>query len=459
MVKDRILVVDDDTAILDLFSSFLEKDGYEVETAVDANGAMDLVQANPFDAAFLDLHLPDYNGIELLKNIKEVEPSTVGILVTGCGSIETAVEAMSHGAFNYLTKPVKLKEVRFLLEEALETALGEVNNQQQDEADKTLAIAGEMVGRSEAMDRVFKLIGKVADSESTILIQGESGTGKELVTRTIHLNSNRKNGPYIPVNCGAIPENLLESELFGHEKGAFTGANATRLGRFELAAGGTIFLDEIGNMSPSMQVKLLRVLQEKKFERLGGMKTIETDVRVIAATNRNLEEAVEEGEFREDLYYRLNVIPISLPPLRDREGDIPLLVSHFLQKFNKVRKRKVQGFSFETLSMIERYHWPGNVRELENFIERMVVLKGEGIITPDDLPERVRMGKKNLQFALPDIPEGGLCLEEMMNNIEKELILKALEKTDWVKQQAANLLNVNRTTLVEKIKKKGLKQD
>lgn len=459
MVSERILVVDDEEEVLGLFSHFLERDGYEVETADSASNAMSLVEANPFRAAFLDLNLPDYNGIELLRNIKKADPDTVGIVVTGYGSIETAVEAMSCGAYHYLTKPVKINEVRSLLTKALVSGRSEIGGREARQRPKLLSGVEEVVGESEAMQKVFKLISKVADTESIILINGESGTGKELVARTVHLNSRRRGGPYVPVNCGAIPETLLESELFGHEKGAFTGANATRLGRFELAHGGTIFLDEVGNMSPAMQVKLLRVLQERKFERLGGVRTIEVDARVIAASNKDLEEAVEKGEFREDLFYRLNVIPIRLPTLREREGDIPLLVSHFLEKFNELREKRVRGFSLEALSRIERYRWPGNVRELENFIERMVVLKEEGIIMPQDLPDKVQSKSRDGAFLIPDIPEQGLCLEEMMNNIEKELILKALERSNWVKQRAADLLNLNRTTLVEKIKKKGLQQE
>ncbi len=459
MASERILVVDDEAEVLDLLCGFLERAGYEVEAASDASGALSLVESNPFNVAFLDLNLPDYNGIELLKNIKQVEPSTINIMLTGCGSIETAVEAMSLGAFHYMTKPIKIKEVRSLLVKALKETGFKFDDQQDENGKKKRSTPVEIVGNSKAMQRVFQFIEKVADTDSTVLICGGSGTGKEMVARSMHLKSHRKNGPYVAVNCGAIPETLLGSELFGHEKGAFTGADAARTGRFELAEGGTIFLDEIGNMSSTMQIKLLRVLQERKFERVGGVKTIDCDVRVIAATNADLEEAVEKGRFREDLFYRLNVIPIELPPLREREGDIPLLVSHFLEKFNTLRKRRVQGFSLKALSLIEQYPWPGNVRELENFIERLVVLGEEGMIRLEDLPEKFQNGKRNCSFTVPDIPEEGLSLEEMLNNVEKELIIKALEKSNWVKQRAANLLSVNRSTLVEKIKKSGLQRE
>ncbi|MFQ6757148.1 MAG: sigma-54 interaction domain-containing protein [Desulfobulbia bacterium] len=303
------------------------------------------------------------------------------------------------------------------------------------------------------MRHVFSLINKVCDAETTVLVRGESGTGKELIAQALHYEGVRGTGPFVPVNCGAIPGELLESELFGHEKGAFTHAIRTRLGRFELANGGTVFLDEISEMSPMLQVKLLRVLQEKEFERIGGTKTISSDFRVVAATNRDLEQEVEAGRFREDLYYRLNVIPIEAPPLRERRQDIPLLVEHFVARFNRLRKKKIKGVSDEVMARLARYAWPGNVRELENMLERMVILAGGDVLSVADLPERLLEAGAAPVERLEALPEQGFFLNEVLSDFEKRLILQALEQTDWVKNRAAKLLNVNRTTLIEKMKR------
>jgi transcriptional regulator with GAF, ATPase, and Fis domain len=297
---------------------------------------------------------------------------------------------------------------------------------------------------------------RVADTDSTVLITGESGTGKELVARTIHYNSGRRDKALIPINCGAIPEHLLESELFGHERGAFTGAAATRVGRFEAAHGGTLFLDEIGEMHPALQVKLLRAIQEREFERVGGSKTIRVDVRIVAATNQDLEQAVRERRFREDLFYRLNVIPVEVPPLRERGDDVPLLVAHFLEKFNAEKGRRVDGFTEEAMALLMAYEWPGNIRELENLIERLVILEGDGVLGPEALPDRI--GHRNVTAAMGRVvlPEDGLNFDATVAEFEDALILQALERSKWVKNRAAQLLGLNRTTLVEKIKKKGL---
>ncbi len=310
------------------------------------------------------------------------------------------------------------------------------------------------------MQKVFGLIDKVASTDSTVLILGESGTGKELVARALHFNSSRAANPFVPVNCGAIPEELLESELFGHEKGAFTGAFRTRIGRFELAGGGSIFLDEISEMSPNLQVKLLRVIQEREFERVGGVKSIRADVRIIAATNRILEEEVAEGRFREDLYYRLNVIPVHLPPLRERIEDIPLLVKHFLSKYGNGKSPKKTDFSKKALSTLMRYRWPGNVRELENLVERMVVLCDSPVIEMEELPEKILSGSMSPLSAVPsiDLPETGIDLSTAVYEFERSIIIQALNKSNWVKNRAAKLLHVNRTTLVEKIKKQRLEK-
>ena len=312
---------------------------------------------------------------------------------------------------------------------------------------------GDIIGHSAKMQEVFTLVEKVADSDSTIIINGESGTGKGLIARAIHNNSDRKDKPFITINCGAIPENLLESELFGHVRGAFTGAASSKPGKFELASRGSIFLDEIGDMSANLQVKILRVLEEREFEQVGGSKTIKADVRIIAATHRDLEKLVQEGSFREDLFYRLNVISIEIPPLRERKPDIPILISHFLREFNLKNGKDVQGVTNDAMIIIKEHAWPGNVRELKNMVERLVVLKGEGDIAPLDLPEKLRRKGGHSELPPMEISEDGINLNTAVTEFEKALILESLQKTNWVKNQAAKLLRLNRTTLVEKIKR------
>ena len=311
-----------------------------------------------------------------------------------------------------------------------------------------------IIGRSRKIQQIFKLVGRVAQSDSTVIINGESGCGKGLIARAIHRNSKRKDNPFITINCGAIPENLLESELFGHVRGAFTGATTSKTGKFELAKGGTVFLDEIGDMSPSLQVKILRVLEEKEFEQVGGIKTLAAEVRIIAATHRDLEALVKEKTFREDLYYRLNVIPVKIPSLRDRKSDIPLLASHFLDQFNKKCATDVEDISADAMNILKQHSWPGNVRELKNMVERFVVLKGEGVIEPQDLPDSI-MGDPDNSSASPaiEISEDGINLNTAVTEFEKTLILESLNRTNWIKNKAARLLHLNRTTLVEKIKR------
>jgi len=315
-----------------------------------------------------------------------------------------------------------------------------------------------IIGESEKMQNIFSLVESIADSDSTIIINGETGTGKGLIARAIHKFSHRRSKPFVQINCGAIPENLLESELFGHVRGAFTGATSPKQGKFEMADGGTIFLDEIGDMSPDLQVKILRVLEEKEFEQVGGCKTIKVDVRVIAATHRDLEEEVQKGSFREDLFYRLFVIPITLPSLRERKSDIPLLISHFLKHFNEKNNRNVEGISEDAMTAIMNYSWKGNVREIKNMVEGLVVLKGEGLITLKDLPEKITMKKTSVSMPKIDISQEGICLSTAVSEFEKSLIVQCLEQTKWVKKKAAKLLQVNRTTLVEKIKRHHLEQ-
>jgi DNA-binding NtrC family response regulator len=375
-------------------------------------------------------------------------------MVTGYGTVSTAVEAMKLGAFDYITKPLKDDLVILTVNRALSYAkLKEENTTLKSHLKKQYGY-GKIVGYSDSMKKVFDVIEKVASSDSTIIIYGESGTGKELVAKAIHFNSNRSGNPLVAVNCGAIPEDLLESELFGHEKGAFTGAMQSRVGRFELAHGGTIFLDEIGDMSPALQVKLLRVIQEREFERIGGVKTISVDVRIIAATNQDLEEAVRQKRFREDLYYRINVIPVYLPPMRERRTDIPILANYFLAKFNKLKKKSIDKISNEAIDYLIRYPWPGNVRELENLVEMMVVMKEEGDLDVDDLPAKILNVRGSVPAVAPlNIPEEGIDFNRLVYGFEKDLLLKALEKTGGAKKSAAKLLNLNRTTFVEKLKR------
>jgi DNA-binding NtrC family response regulator len=397
--------------------------------------------------------MPKMSGVELLRELKETAPATIGIIFTGYGSIETAVEAIKAGAYDYVTKPIRLDELLLVLQRALNFQRLSYENVSLRRQLKAKYKFDNIISHNENMQAVFALVERVADVDSTVLIYGESGTGKELIARAIHYNSYRQDKPWVAINCGAIPEDLLESELFGHEKGAFTGATTTRPGRFELAHGGTLFLDEIAEMRPHLQVKLLRVLQEREFERIGGTRTIKIDVRIIAATNKNLEELVAQKEFRDDLYWRLNVIPLTLPPLRERSSDLPLLVTHFIHRFNAEKKQNVQGITPEAMQRLRAYHWPGNVRELENAIERAVILKGSGFIMPADLPDRIsRATVKEAPLAI-EFPDGGLDFDVMVQNFEKQLLRQALEKTNWVKTKAASLLHMNRTTLVEKVKK------
>ncbi len=456
-MKATILVVDDEVAIRRALEKFLKGDGYEVLAANDGEEALKYFDDNHVDLALVDLVMPKMNGIELIKKIKELSPETVAIVLTGFGTITSAVEAMKAGAYHYLTKPFELDDIESLIKIALEhKSLKEENVRLKREL-RTKYKFESMVGDSEEMHSIFDLISKVADTDSTILILGESGTGKELVARAAHYNSKRADKPLVTVNCAAIPEELLESELFGHVKGSFTGAAYTTQGRFDAADRGTIFLDEIGDMSTKLQVKILRVLQERKFEPVGSTKSHEVDVRIIAATNQNLEQAVKEKRFREDLYYRLNVIPVKIPPLRKRASDVPLLIKFFLDKFNKENKHNLDGFSKEAMSMLVHYDWPGNVRELENLVERLVVLKKGGKVELPDLPDKLGQ-RQSTQPSKPvvDIPSTGISFKTAVSDFENELIIKALEKTGWNKNKAAALLQLNRTTLVEKIKKKNL---
>jgi DNA-binding NtrC family response regulator len=453
---EKILVIDDTTYILDLLSEYLKTRGYEVDCVTSGESGIAALGRETYDLVLSDLKMPGADGMDVLRFVMGHCPDTICIILTGHGSIKNAVEAVRAGAYDYLTKPVDLEEINIAVQRAIEFRnLKRENTLLRNQLRKKYKFEN-IIGDSPPMQKVFQTIEKVADTDSAILILGESGTGKELVARAIHYNSSRAKGPLVPVNCAAIPSELLESELFGHEKGAFTNAIRTRIGRFELAHGGTIFLDEIGDMDPILQSKLLRVLQDRAFERIGGTRTIQVDIRVITATHRNLKELVEQGRFREDLYYRLNVIPISIPSLRDHKSDIPLLIQHFLDLFNKSKKRDIQGVDPEAMKKLLEYDWPGNIRELENMIERIVILTNGEIITIQDLPERIQTIPARDRGVPFEIPEEGISLDSAVSEFERRLILQALNRTGWVKNKAAQLLNLNRTTLIEKIKRQNL---
>jgi DNA-binding NtrC family response regulator len=453
MGGERILIVDDEEMNREFLHELLTEQGYDVKTAVDGVAAVELLRNEAFHVVLTDLRMPRMNGIELVRQLKEIAPSSVGIIFTGYAAIETAVEAIKIGAYDYIPKPFRSEVIQVVLQRALEYQRLNHENIRLRKQLKAKYKFENIISDHEKMQSIFAIVEKVADSDSNVLIYGESGTGKELIARALHYNSYRQDKPLVPINCGAIPSELLESELFGFEKGAFTGATAQRMGRFELANGGTVFLDEIGEMSPALQVKLLRVLQQREFERIGGTRTIKVDVRIIAATNKNLEELVAKNQFREDLYYRLNVIPIPMPPLRERTSDIPLLVAHFISRFNTEKKRHIEGITREAMEWLLRYQWPGNVRELENLIERITILKGSGFIAPADLPEKLAPAVPNGPLPEVDIPNGGLDFDDAVQAFERQLLTKALERTQGVKAKAAELLHMNRTTLVEKVKK------
>lgn len=457
MQAARILIVDDEAGLRTALFRALDRKGYQVITASSKKEAETISQTDKaLDLALVDLRLPDGDGLELMAQLKNLHRNLQVIILTGFGTIETAVEATRRGAFHFVTKPFNLDSILALIDRALAHSNLERENHQLRTALHKKYQFDNIIGQSDGITHVLEIVERVADSDSTVLVMGESGTGKELVAKAIHYNSPRSSRPFVPINCGAIPVDLLESELFGHVKGAFTGAIANRIGRFEMAESGTLFLDEIGDMSPSLQVKLLRVLQERKFEPVGSAKTQNANVRVIAATNVDLESAVSEGLFREDLFYRLNVIPIRIPPLRERKSDIPLLLHHFMDHFNRTRQRQLTGITPDAMSMLMNYSWPGNIRELENLLERLAILKGQGLVDVNDLPERYRKSLTPTPGAI-EIPENGMDFNSAVDAYENSLIMNALEKTGWNRNQAASLLRLNRTTLVEKIKKKGLR--
>jgi two-component system response regulator PilR (NtrC family) len=454
-VNPAILVVDDEEVMRDVLHTLLAEAGYRVTLASDGAEGLALARQQSFDAAIVDVMLPEMGGLEVLDELRRIDPEFVVLMITAYASVETALAAMKRGAFDYVTKPFKHEEVLHILRNGLNQRRLQDENRQLRTALRDQARFTEIVGKSPRMQQVFGLISQAAPSRSTILVVGESGTGKELVAKAIHAHSPRADKPFIVVNSGSLPHDLLESNLFGHVKGAFTGAVYAKKGLFELADKGTLFFDEIGNIPLETQAKLLRVMQEREFMRLGGVDIIKVDVRIVAATNVDLRRAVDEGRFREDLYYRLNVIAIQLPPLRARKEDIPALVSHFVDKYARENEKPVSGVTPEALQALLDYDWPGNVRELENVIERGVVLTTTSRIGRELIPDHVRSAPS---FHVPHmtVPPEGISLRDVIANFEKRLIESTLENTGGVQKEAARLLGLKPTTLNEMIKRHNI---
>lgn len=456
MDTPRLLIADDDKKTRDFVAAFLKYKGYEVIQACDGQEALEKLEAEEVDLVITDLMMPRVNGLEFVKKLKAMRPGTVIIAYSAFGNFEMASNLLKAGVFFYLEKPFNLDELETHVKRGLEHQSLQSQTYRSKPSIRNRSLIPNIIGESSNMLSLFELIEKVAESDSTVMIQGESGTGKELVARAIHDLSSRKTKNFVPVNCAAIPDDLLESELFGHVKGSFTGAVATRIGRFEMADRGTLFLDEIGDMKPNLQVKLLRVLQNRELEPVGATRPKKIDVRIIAATNQNLEKLVATKAFREDLFYRISVIPIFIPPLRERRDDIPILVNSFLERFNKNKKGKVKGIDSDAMDAICSYDWPGNVRELENLVERLVILKGFGTIGIKDLPEKYAGFTPRAASDSLALPDSGICLNTVVEEFENNLIMQALKKTGGNKKEAALLLNLKRTTLIEKLKKRKL---
>jgi DNA-binding NtrC family response regulator len=443
--KNSILIVDDEEIVRESLTKWFIQDGYRVEAAENANAALKLMEKGPWDVVILDIKMPGMSGLELLKRLREIDKTSEVIMATAFASVESAVQALKDGAFDYVTKPIDPDHLSHLVANAIQQKTLEDQNTQLRQHITELTGSNEIVGESPQIKRVIDLSLTVAQTDTTVMIRGESGTGKELIARTIHANSARRYFPIITVNCGAVAESLLESELFGHERGAFTGAQYRRKGKFEMADGGTIFLDEIGTVSPKMQIELLRVIETKQFTRVGGNELISSDFRVICATNRNLEAAIKDGSFREDLYYRLNVFSISIPPMRERRMDIPQLAQFFVSKYAVVMNRTVKQIAAEAMDLLVRYDWPGNVRELENVIERAMVLAEGESIRPDELPFQ--------NVVKHDIPK-----DDTLAAVERVHVEEVLGATKWNITRAAEILDIDRVTLYNKIAKYGLKK-
>jgi two-component system response regulator PilR (NtrC family) len=437
----RILVVDDEQGVRDMLCIALRREGHVVRTAFSGEEAEKLLREDLFDLMITDLNMPGMDGLTLLGRSLEIAPDLATLVVTAFGSKESAIEAMRRGASNYVEKPFDMEEMRIYVSQALERRTLQDENRR---LRNTLTDKYQLIGSSSKMKEILSLVSRIAETASTVMISGESGTGKEMIARAIHYNSPRRDRAFVSINCGALPDELLESELFGHMRGSFTGATANKKGLFEVADGGTVFLDEVGEMSPAMQIKLLRVLQERTIRRVGGTDEIPVDVRVITATNQQLEEMVRERTFREDLFYRINVIPVRTPSLRERTDDIPELADHFLRKYGAQMGKRVEGFQPEALSALGRYRWPGNVRELENVIERAVALESTARVRPESLPMEVRLPQAPPRTDDdPAIPSAGLDLEEHLEERRRRFMLDALERCDGVQSHAAKLLGMS----------------
>jgi two-component system response regulator PilR (NtrC family) len=449
----NILVVDDERSMQEFLEIFVRREGHDVTTVGDVATALLAMEGDDFDLVISDIQMPERSGLDLLREVRERSPDTVVVMITAYASTETAVQAMKEGAYDYITKPFKVDEIRLTIAKALEKKLLTGENVRLRRELRSVARHRTIIGNSEPIQRVFDLISQVAGTRTNVLITGESGTGKELVARDIHEQSERSDGPFVGVNCGAIPENLLESELFGHVKGAFTGALFNKEGLFEAATKGTLLLDEIGELPPQLQVKLLRVIQEKSIRRVGGTHDVSVDVRILSATNRDLAAEVAAGRFREDLYYRLNVIQISMPPLRERKDDIPMLVSHFLEKFAQELGKPVDTINDEMTARLLEYDYPGNVRELENLIERGVALSRNGRIGVDTLPPTMT---RAVEPVGPHVPADGLQLDVVLADYERALLTDALRLAGGVKKRAAQLLSVSFRSFRYRLEKLGL---
>lgn len=446
--RERILIVDDEKIVRESLFHWFEEENYIVDTAEDGESALKKYSKEKFDLLLVDMKMPGMSGLELLTKIKAIDKEALIILITAFSSVPTAIAALKNGAYDYVTKPVDPDELAHLVKNALEQRALKMENVQLKENISEIIKPDNLIGESFQIRKIYELVNSVSRTDTTVMIRGESGTGKELIAKAIHINSNRKYSPIITVNCGALAESLLESELFGHEKGSFTGAQFKRKGKFEMADGGTIFLDEIGSISVRMQIELLRVIETKQFNRVGGNELIKSDFRVITATNEPLEELVKAGKFREDLYYRLNVFTIVISPLRERRDDIPLLVSFFIDKFSNAMNKKIKSISKEAMDFLINYDWPGNVRELENAIERaMVVGKSDSIIV-DDLPFHVSKNSFDLSGD-----------EKSLSAMEKKYIHRILNENSWNITKTAQILEIDRVTLYNKISKYGLRKD
>ncbi|HEY7410442.1 MAG TPA: sigma-54 dependent transcriptional regulator [Vicinamibacteria bacterium] len=450
--KARIVVIDDEVNAAAALETLLREDGYEVERAHDARAGLSLLERTEADIVLTDLRMPGMDGLQLLGRVKEIRPETMVILMTAYGTVKTAVKAMKLGAEDYLGKPIDMEELEVILEKALDKKRLLEETRVLRERVQSKYRFENLVGESPEMLAAFKTIQQVAPSSASLLLLGESGTGKELFAQALHQNSPRRNKPFIKVACAALPETLLESELFGHEKGSFTGATYTRAGRFEMAEGGTLFLDEIGDISPTVQVKLLRFLEEREFERVGGNRTFKVDVRIVCATHRDLRKKLEEGTFREDLYYRLNVIELTIPPLRERPGDIPVLAHHFLRRYAEANGKEIRGIDDEALALLLRHPWPGNVRELENAVERAVVLTAEPVLTAAHFPTLRRVVAAAIGAAERGPALGVAIPGSTLAEIEREAILRTLEAVGGSTSRAAALLKISARKIQYKIK-------